>query len=63
MQQESAALEEGRARIAVLSRLRDRHFATWRTEDNAEQMKQMDELALSRFVRRESNDDSGSVGT
>jgi len=46
-----------------LSRLRDRHFATWRTEDNAEQMKQMDELALSRFVRRESNDDSGSVGT
>jgi len=47
----------------VLSRLRDRHFATWRTEDNAEQMKQMDELALSRFVRRESNDDSGSVGT
>jgi len=47
----------------VLSRLRDRHFATWRTEDNAEQMKQMDELALSRFVRREGNDDSGSVGT
>src|SRR4051812_38054153 len=46
----------------VLSRLRDRHFATWRGEDNAAQMREMDELALSRFVRREGSDDSGSVG-
>jgi flagellar protein FliJ len=46
----------------VLSRLRDRHFASWRVEDNAEQMRQMDELALSRFVRRDTSDDSGEVG-
>jgi flagellar FliJ protein len=46
----------------VLSRLRDRHFATWRVEDNAQQLRQMDELALSRFIRRETNDDPGSVG-
>ena len=46
----------------VLSRLRDRHFATWRVEDNAQQLRQMDELALSRFMRREANDDPGSVG-
>jgi flagellar FliJ protein len=37
----------------VLSRLRDRHFANWRVEDNAQEMRQMDELALSRFTRRE----------
>src|SRR4029077_17012536 len=37
----------------VLSRLRDRHFASWRVEDNAQEMRQMDELALSRFTRRE----------
>jgi flagellar FliJ protein len=56
----TAALQARR----VLSRLRDRHFATWRTADNAQQMKQMDELALSRFVRREDNDNdnSGAVG-
>jgi flagellar export protein FliJ len=46
----------------VLSRLRERHFATWRVEDNAQQLRQMDELALSRFMRREANDDPGSVG-
>jgi flagellar biosynthesis chaperone FliJ len=31
-------------------------------EDNAQQLRQMDELALSRFIRREANDDPGSVG-
>jgi flagellar protein FliJ len=41
----------------VLSRLRDRHFDNWRTEGNAQEMKQMDELALTRFTRR---DDSGN---
>jgi flagellar FliJ protein len=47
----------------VLSRLRDRHFATWRVEDNAQEMRQMDELALSRFIRRDdNNDDTGTVG-
>ncbi|MGH7619136.1 MAG: flagellar export protein FliJ [Gemmatimonadaceae bacterium] len=45
----------------VLSRLRDRHFAHWRTEDNAHERRQMDELALSRFARRdENNTDSGA---
>jgi flagellar FliJ protein len=46
----------------VLSRLRERHFSTWRTADNAEQMRQMDELALSRFVRRDDNDNTGAPG-
>ena len=41
----------------VLSRLRDRHFDTWRADGNAQEMKQMDELALTRFTRR---DDSGN---
>jgi flagellar FliJ protein len=41
----------------VLSRLRDRHFDTWRADSNAQEMKQMDELALTRFTRR---DDSGN---
>jgi flagellar FliJ protein len=41
----------------VLSRLRDRHFDNWRTDSNAQEMKQMDELALTRFTRR---DDSGN---
>ena len=41
----------------VLSRLRDRHFDSWRAEGNAQEMKQMDELALTRFTRR---DDSGN---
>lgn len=41
----------------VLSRLRDRHFDTWRADGNAHEMRQMDELALTRFTRR---DDSGN---
>jgi len=41
----------------VLSRFRDRHFDTWRADGNAQEMKQMDELALTRFTRR---DDSGN---
>jgi flagellar FliJ protein len=41
----------------VLSRLRDRHFDHWRADGNAQEMKQMDELALTRFTRR---DDSGN---
>ncbi|MEP6493418.1 MAG: flagellar export protein FliJ [bacterium] len=45
----------------VLSRLRDRHFATWRTEDNAQELRQMDELALSRFTRREGGNGNGAV--
>jgi flagellar FliJ protein len=46
----------------VLSRLRDRHFATWRAEDNAQQMRQMDELALARYTRREDNDTDSGAG-
>jgi len=42
----------------VLSRLRDRHFATWRTEDNAQDLRRMDELALTRFARRHDSHDS-----
>jgi flagellar FliJ protein len=46
----------------VLSRLRDRHFEAWRVEDGAHEMKQMDELALGRFVRRGNGDnDAGSA--
>jgi flagellar protein FliJ len=41
----------------VLSRLRDRHFDNWRADGNAKEMRQMDELALTRFTRR---DDSGT---
>jgi len=37
----------------VLSRLRDRHFATWRVEESADERRQMDELALARFTRRD----------
>jgi flagellar FliJ protein len=44
----------------VLSRLRDRHFQTWRVEDNAQEMKQMDELALTRFSRRDNGGTSSS---
>jgi flagellar export protein FliJ len=48
----------------VLSRLRDRHFTAWRTEDNAQDLRRMDELALTRFTRRDGNDnDSGAIGT
>jgi flagellar export protein FliJ len=47
----------------VLSRLRDRHYTAWRTEDNAQDLRRMDELALTRFTRRdENNNDSGAVG-
>ena len=42
----------------VLSRLRERHFASWKTDENAEELRAMDELALSRFTRRE--EDSGA---
>ena len=47
----------------VLSRLRDRHFDTWRADGNAQEMKQMDELALTRFTRRDdSGNNSGAPG-
>jgi flagellar FliJ protein len=46
----------------VLSRLRDRHFDSWRADGNAQEMKQMDELALTRFTRREgSGNNSGAA--
>jgi flagellar FliJ protein len=45
----------------VLSRLRDRDLATWRSESNAEEMRQMDELALSRFTRRDNGNDNGAA--
>jgi flagellar FliJ protein len=46
----------------VLSRLRDRHFETWRADDNAQELRQMDELALTRFARRGNNNgDSGAA--
>jgi flagellar FliJ protein len=45
----------------VLSRLRDRHFETWRAEDNAQEMRQMDELALSRFSRRDNGNGNGAA--
>jgi flagellar export protein FliJ len=44
----------------VLSRLRDRHFESWRTETNAQDLKTMDELALSRFTRRSSDETGGN---
>jgi flagellar FliJ protein len=46
----------------VLSRLRDRHLANWRVEDNAQQLRQMDELALSRFARRDGSDTDSGAG-
>jgi len=46
----------------VLSRLRERHFANWRVEDNAEQLRQMDELALARFARRDGNNSDSGAG-
>lgn len=46
----------------VLSRLRDRHFANWRQQDNAQQLRQMDELALSRYTRRDDNDNDSGAG-
>ena len=45
----------------VLSRLRDRHFQTWRVEDNAQDLRQMDELALTRFARRDAGNDNGAA--
>jgi flagellar FliJ protein len=45
----------------VLSRLRDRHFADWRIEDNAHELRQMDEIALNRFTRRDDSDDPGAA--
>jgi len=43
----------------VLSRLRDKHFESWKVEDNAQEMKQMDEFALARFARQAKNDTNG----
>jgi flagellar FliJ protein len=43
----------------VLSKLRDKHFETWQKEDNAQEMKQMDEFALARFARQAKNDNDG----
>jgi flagellar FliJ protein len=46
----------------VLSRLRDRHFAAWRVEGSAQELRQMDELALARYARRDENgNDSGAA--
>jgi flagellar export protein FliJ len=47
----------------VLSRLRDRHFETWRQEDSANDLRQMDELALTRFARRDENDNGSGAAT
>ncbi len=47
----------------VLSRLRDRHFAAWRSEGSAQEMRQMDELALSRFTRRDDNSNDSGAGS
>jgi flagellar FliJ protein len=46
----------------VLSRLRERHFANWRVEDNANETRTMDELALSRFTRRSADSTNGGTG-
>ena len=45
----------------VLSRLRERHFQNWRTEDNAQEMRQMDELALTRYTRRDNGTTNGAA--
>jgi flagellar FliJ protein len=45
----------------VLSRLRDKHFENWQKEDNAQEMKQMDEFALARFARQAKNGTDGAV--
>jgi flagellar protein FliJ len=47
----------------VLSRLRERHLASWRVQDNAQDMRQMDELALSRFTRRDEDDATETAST
>lgn len=46
----------------VLSRLRERHLATWQAEDNARERHAMDELALSRFTRRATDNDNDGTG-
>lgn len=43
----------------VLSRLREKHLENWKTEDNAQEMKQMDEFALARFARQAKNGTDG----
>lgn len=43
----------------VLSRLRDKHFENWKIDDNAQEMKQMDEFALARFARQAKNGTDG----
>jgi flagellar export protein FliJ len=45
----------------VLSKLRDKHFENWQKEDNAQEMKQMDEFALARFARQAKHDDDGAA--
>jgi flagellar export protein FliJ len=45
----------------VLSRLRDKHFENWKAEDNAQEMKQMDEFALARFARQAKNGTDGAA--
>ncbi|HTR79912.1 MAG TPA: flagellar export protein FliJ [Gemmatimonadaceae bacterium] len=45
----------------VLSRLRDRHFTSWKTDENATELREMDELALSRFSRRENGSTPGAA--
>jgi flagellar export protein FliJ len=45
----------------VLSRLRDKHFENWKVEDNAQEMKQMDEFALARFARQAKHDTNGAA--
>jgi flagellar FliJ protein len=47
----------------MLSRLRERHLASWRVDDNAQDLRQMDELALSRFTRRDEDDATGTAST
>jgi flagellar export protein FliJ len=45
----------------VLSKLRDKHFENWQKEDNAQEMKQMDEFALARFARQAKNGTGGAA--
>jgi len=45
----------------VLSKLRDKHFENWQKEDNAKEMQQMDEFALSRFARQSKDDNNGAA--
>jgi len=45
----------------VLAKLRDKHFENWQKEDNAQEMKQMDEFALARFARQAKNGTDGAA--